>query len=203
MVHLVRHAAHAHVGRILTGRAPGAHLAETGRAQAAALARRFAGARLAAIHASPRERARETAEAIAAPHGIAVTVAEDLDEIDFGRWTGMSFDALEADPDWRRWNAARSLARAPDGETMAAAQGRMVRHLHRMTADGPEGAVVLVGHADPIKAVVAAVLGLGLDALHRFDVDPASVTTIDVEPHGARLVRLNDRGPDSDGETGR
>lgn len=192
LVYLVRHAAHDHVGRILTGRAAGARLADRGRAQAARLAERFRTVRLDAVHASPRERAQETAEAIAEPHGLSVDVASDLDEIDFGRWTGATFDALSADPAWRRWNEARGLARVPEGETMAECQGRMIRHLDSIATAVPDGAVVMVGHADPIKAVVAAVLGLPLDALHRFDVDPASVTVVDFAAHGARIVRLND-----------
>jgi probable phosphoglycerate mutase len=55
-----------------------------------------------------------------------------------------------------------------------------------------EGAVVLVSHSDVIKVAVAYYLGLPVDAWHRFDVDPASITTLVVGDWGARVVRLNE-----------
>ena len=50
----------------------------------------------------------------------------------------------------------------------------------------------MVGHADTIKAAVAWVLDLPLDRLSRFEIDPASSTTVELEDWGPRLVRLND-----------
>ena len=61
-VFLVRHAAHDRLNRILCGRMPGVSLGADGRAQAAALAERLARESLAAVYASPLERACETAE---------------------------------------------------------------------------------------------------------------------------------------------
>jgi hypothetical protein len=43
-----------------------------------------------------------------------------------------------------------------------------------------------------IKAAIADVLGLSLDEIDRFRVDPASLTTIERTASGSRLVRLND-----------
>ena len=60
VVLLVRHGQTPTTGARLPGRAPGLHLAEEGRRQAEAVARRLAGLRrLAAVYASPLERARE------------------------------------------------------------------------------------------------------------------------------------------------
>jgi broad specificity phosphatase PhoE len=190
---LIRHATTAHVGRILTGRSGGVSLADIGRAEAAALARRLAPARLDAIRTSPRERAAETAAAIAADRSLVPEAVGDLDEIDFGAFTGKSFAELEGDPDWRRWNEARDVARAPGGETMAEAQGRIVRQLEAVREAFAGGTVALVSHADMIKAAVAHVLDLSLSAIHRFEIDPASVTRVLVERWGSRLLSLNGR----------
>lgn len=190
---LVRHAATDHVGRILTGRAAGVPLSEAGRAEAAALARRLRGEVIDAVRTSPRERAVETAAAIAAGRGFAADTADALDEIDFGRFTGRTFAELDGDPDWRRWNERRATARAPEGEAMAAAQARITGFLQNLR-DSHAGAVVAcVSHADLIKAAVLAALGASLDAVHRLDVDPASVTRLQVESWGVRLLCLNER----------
>lgn len=190
---LIRHAAHGHLGRILSGRTPGVPLSEVGRAQAAALALQLAGGSLAAILSSPVDRARETAAAIAAAQGAAVEIAPALDEIDFGEWTGARFDALEGDPAWTAWNMQRSTARPPGGEPMAAAQARAWNCVRETAARSSGATVAVVSHADVIKAVVAQVLGLSLDRLLTFDVDPASVTRLLVGDWGARLMSLNER----------
>jgi probable phosphoglycerate mutase len=114
-----------------------------------------------------------------------------LDEVDFGRWAGCRFDALDGDPDWTRWNAERGTARAAEGETMAEVQARVSALLRATAARHVGETVVLVSHADVIRAAVADVLVLPLDQLLRFDVDPASMTTVVMGENWARLVRLN------------
>lgn len=193
---LVRHAAHDNVGRFLAGRAGGVALSEPGRAQARRLGIRMAREDFAAIYASPRERAQQTASAIAAANGRApVRTANELDEVDFGHWSGKTFDVLNGDPRWQRWNSLRSLARTPGGETMLDVQQRAFAFIETLAADPGDRRLVLVSHADVIKAVVSHVLGLPADAWPRFDVAPASVTSLVVGDWGAKLLTLNEIVP--------
>lgn len=189
---LVRHAAHVHLNRMLSGRAPGVPLSDAGRVQAARVAARVARLEPAAVLTSPVERAEETAIAIADQARVGLERAEALNEIDFGDWTGRPFAELAGDPDWDRWNRARETARPPSGESMAEAQARVVAHLAATAAAHDGERVVMVSHADVIRAAVCDVLGLTLDAYWRFDVDPASMTTLAWEHWGGRLVRLNE-----------
>jgi broad specificity phosphatase PhoE len=190
---LVRHAAHDNVGAYLAGRACDVSLGPDGRAQAERLARRMRREKFGAIHASPRNRTRETADAIAAASGLRNEVAPDLDEIDFGdEWCGRSFDELNADPAWRHWNEDRAGARTPAGEALCDVEDRVQRHVRRAAADHPDGAVVLVTHADVIKAAVTRHLGLPIAAIDRFEVAPASITTLVVGDWGAKLLSLNE-----------
>src|SRR3954470_18913255 len=69
---LVRHAVTAHTGPILSGRMPGIDLSEKGVGQAEATAQRLAKLPVARVYASPIERTTQTAQQIAAPHGLAV-----------------------------------------------------------------------------------------------------------------------------------
>lgn len=62
---LVRHGQTPTTGKVLPGRAPGLHLADAGRAQAALVAERLAGIEIAALYCSPLERTVETAALIA------------------------------------------------------------------------------------------------------------------------------------------
>jgi probable phosphoglycerate mutase len=195
VVHLVRHAAHGLLGRTLAGRMPGVSLSAEGRGQAERLAARLARSPADAVLTSPLERARETAAPIAAAMGREAVVEPALNEIDFGAWTGHSFDALADDPAWRRWNAARSLARPPGGESMLAAAERMRDLLERLSGAHGPGRVVLVSHCDVIRAALLHVLGLSLDRYDRIAVDPASVSTLAIDEWGARVLSINEACP--------
>lgn len=189
---LVRHAAHGHLDKMLSGRMPGVPLTDEGRAQAARLARRLGGRGIGAVLSSPLDRAQETARAVADAAGVSVETAAPLVEIDLGEWTGRSFDELRGDPAWDRWNQERATARPPGGESMAEAQTRIVPFLDSVAGGNGGRTVALVSHSDMIRSAVAHVLGLSLNDLHRFDVEPASATTLHWGDWGAKLHRLNE-----------
>jgi len=189
---LVRHAAHDRVGSVLCGRMPGVHLGAAGKAQAERLARRFADENVAGICASPLERAVETAEPIAARLGKTLEISEAIAEIDFGAWSGTSFDVLAQDPRWATWNSARSISRPPYGETMLEAQGRIVGAMEQLRSRHAEQSVILVSHSDIIKAALLYHLGMPIDAYARFDVEPASISTVVVGDWGSKVLRLNE-----------
>jgi len=148
---------------------------------------------ISAVYSSPRERAWYTARAIADQHEQQVAIADDLDEVDFGDWTGRSFDELEGDPEWDAWNSARSTARPPNGESMTEAVARSVSALEEIARNHPDQMIAAVSHCDIIRGVVAHYLGLPLDNMLRFDIDPASVTRVDVGSWGARILSINER----------
>jgi broad specificity phosphatase PhoE len=188
---LVRHGAHGDLGRVLTGRGAGVPLTDTGRRQAAAVAERLARENIRVIHTSPRERAVQTAEIIADHIGAPVEIVDALDEIEFGAWSGRSFDDLAGDPEWNAWNARRGSTRPPGGETMEAAVMRARAHVATLAAEA--GGVVCVSHCDIIRGLIADALGLPFDNLLRFDIDTASLSTLVVGSWGARVVSLNER----------
>lgn len=148
---------------------------------------------VAAVYSSPRERAWYTAREIAEPHDLKVQAMEGLDEIDFGDWTGKSFSELEGDEAWQQWNEARGSARCPGGESMTEAVARAVAAIESIATEQGEKTVVAVSHCDIIRGVIAHMLGLPLDNILRFDVDPASVSRIEVGRWGSRVRSVNER----------
>jgi ribonuclease H / adenosylcobalamin/alpha-ribazole phosphatase len=193
MILLIRHAAHAHLGNVLSGRTPGVPLSIEGHSQAERLARHLEGTELDALHASPVQRAHETAQAIAANRaGLNIETVSALEELDFGDWSGRAFVELAGDPHWETWNSARETATAPNGESMAQAQARAWDHVQHAAAAAPEQTIAMVSHCDIIRAVIAKVLGLSLDNIHRFDVGPASISRLVVGSWGARVLAINE-----------
>ncbi|MBI4610701.1 MAG: histidine phosphatase family protein, partial [Candidatus Rokubacteria bacterium] len=179
LVLLVRHALTPKTGVILPGRAPRLHLADEGRRQADAVARRIGGLpRLAAVYTSPLERARETAATIAGPRGLTPRVEAGLNECDPGEWAGLALKRLRRKPEWQLVRHHPSGFRFPGGESFTEMQARVTAALARLVERHPGDAIVAVSHADPIKAAVAHALGVPLDLFQRIAVAPASITVI-------------------------
>lgn len=212
LVLLVRHGTTPTTGQVLPGRAPGLHLADRGREQAAAVAERLAGwsaggaaaptqsngragspdgGRVRAVYASPLERTRETASPIGRALGLKVQSHRGLLECDFGEWTGAELKKLMKLPEWSTVQRYPSGFRFPGGESFTAMQARIVTAIADLCQRHPDQAVVAVSHADPIKAAVCAAMGSHLDLFQRIVVSPCSVTAISYGPLGPTVLAVN------------
>ena len=192
LVLLVRHAATATTGVKLYGRAPGHSLSDEGRRQADAIASRLARLpKLAAVYASPLERARETGLPIARARGLALRIERELSEIDIGEWTGLSFKRVRRKPEWEIVQRHPSGFRFPGGESFTEMQTRVTATLGRLVARHPGEVIVAVSHADPIKAAVAHALGTPLDLFQRIVIAPASITAVVYRPEGPAILTVN------------
>ena len=190
---LLRHATTPTTGKRLGGRKPGFHLDAGGRAQAEAAARRLARLPVAAVYASPMERTRETAAPVARVHGLRVRIERDINEVDYGEWTDRSLAQLRRRALWRTIQQAPSRVTFPGGESIRSAQQRAVEATERLAAEHRGSTIVLVSHADIIKAILAHHLGMGLDLFQRLVVSPASSSVL-LLPDGAApmVLTVND-----------
>ena len=191
---LIRHATTDSVGKRLSGRKPGVHLNEQGQEEAKNLAERLIHVPIAAIYSSPLERALETAEPVATSHHLQTIICEDFLEINFGEWTDLSFEELQNEPQFQRFNNFRSTTRIPGGELMPEAQTRFIAGLQKLCLQHPGETVAVVSHSDLIKAAIAYYAGIHLDLFQRLEISPASVSIIELYDETARILLMNDVG---------
>lgn len=192
--HLVRHGEHIlRASGVLAGRTPGVGLTATGRAEMAATAETLAGEAIAALYASPLQRTRESAEILAARFALPVQYREDVIELDFGAWTGLTFDEVRRDGRWEAWRACRSMAAVPGGESMREVQQRALNALSELAGSHPDGTVVVVSHGDVIRSALLFALGMPLDLYARIEIGLASISTIEFARSGFCVRRLNER----------
>ena len=177
---LVRHGVTATTGKVLPGRAPGLHLSERGTAQAETVAERLAALpkKPVAIYASPLERTRETAAPIGKALKQKVRIEKGLLECDFGDWTGKSLATLSRKAEWNTVQHSPSTFRFPNGESFVAMQQRMWETIERLVKLHRGKTIVLVSHADPIKAAVTQAQGVPLDLFQRTVISPCSVSAL-------------------------
>jgi probable phosphoglycerate mutase len=191
---LIRHATNDAVGKRLVGRMEGVQLNEEGKQQAQLLAERLSASRIAAIYSSPLERAVDTATPIAASLQLEIMIEEDLTDLEFGDWTNRTIEDLKDNLQFQRFNSFRSSTRIPGGESMLEAQTRMITTLEKLRTQHRNTTVAVISHADIIKSAIAYYAGIHLDMLLRIEVDPVSVSIIEVTDDTASILLVNHTG---------
>jgi broad specificity phosphatase PhoE len=179
------------LNRGISGRAPGVSLNASGEAEVQRLAQRLRTRPINAMYTSPLERTRQTAAILASELGLQPIDHSALLELDFGEWTGLAFQTLESDARWRDFNVFRCGTRMPGGELMLETQTRVVSALLELRDRHGDACVAVVTHGDVIKAALMYFLGMPLDYHVRFDIAPASCSTLELGHDYARVLQLN------------
>ena len=125
------------------------------------LAKRFENVPLAAVYASPLFRARTTAQAVAAPHGLTVELRNDLHEIDMGDWEDLPWAELPHGwPDqYAKWCARPWEAAPPHGETVMQAGARMLNEVRCLAQENDGKAIAVVTHGSAIRGALTIAHG--------------------------------------------
>jgi probable phosphoglycerate mutase len=158
---------------------------------------------LQAIYASPLERAVETAQPLAAAHGLEIQVRPALIEVDSGRLQGRTYKQLARTNLWKILLEQPSRIRFPAGEAFAEVQQRVVTELDSLVRawqpaedsnnlakekKSEEAVIAVVVHADIIRLALAHILNMPLDDFLRLMVGPASVSM--VQSNGSSRPRV-------------
>jgi broad specificity phosphatase PhoE len=196
LLFLIRHGAtEANTRRpyVLQGRRTDLPLSEIGRRQAEAARRALETRPIDHVFSSPLLRARQTAELLAEPHGVPVTLVDDLTECDVGRWEGLSWaevrqqdgsylDTFEADP---------GTIPYADGESFQQVQDRAVPAIQRLIREHPGGNLLVVTHNVVARVIVAQVTGTAIAKARSIRLDNAGITIISIAGGKEKLLTLN------------
>ncbi|MDQ3986875.1 MAG: histidine phosphatase family protein [Actinomycetota bacterium] len=148
-LHLVRHGEVENPKGIIYGRLPGYNLSARGRRQAEQAARKLSESDLALVWSSPLERAQETAQAIASPHGLPLRTDERLLETET-TLEGLTRNALAFLRSPRHWWRFRNPMKPSWGESFDDIRTRMMAVVEDVIAESDGREAVLVSHQTPV-----------------------------------------------------
>lgn len=203
-IYLLRHGQTvANRDRILQGPRIDAELSDLGLRQADSLGTALADQPLEALYCSPLSRARQTALAIAEQHrrnrsggreGLAVQVAPEIYEMDYGSLAGRSYDDIAAEMEQvlDAWRLGFVDQKFPGGESPVLAQHRLRPFARRLRHEARGGDVAVVAHGRINRILIATLTGAGLTRLEEFPQSNASITELAVDGDAVSLLRLND-----------
>jgi ribonuclease H / adenosylcobalamin/alpha-ribazole phosphatase len=167
-------------------------LTENGMWQARQVAEALSQLPIDMIISSPLRRAADTAARIQHSCGMELRLDARLAEGSFGSWEGLTRpEVLELgsrDAELlTRWESDSSCA-PPGGESIESIQARVVALTEELVNEFPDSSIALVSHVGPIKALLAAVLGIPLQSSRRLFLDPGSISVVEWGTHP--LMRL-------------
>ena len=137
-------------------------LDEVGKEEALLVGGRLKGEAIRAVYSSPLSRAKETAQAIAEFHSLEVQCLDDLIDLHFGEWEGLSLKEVQKQyPDlYQEWLKTPHQVCFPGGEGLAAVRSRSTGAIEDIITRHPQEAVALVSHRVVLKVLICALLGL-------------------------------------------
>jgi len=162
-----------------------------GDAEAAAVTT-VANLRPARILTSDLRRARATAERIATCAEASVGVRRDLREQRFGAWQGRPWaEVVAEDPAAVEFLHDFCRSEPPRGESLLGVSKRVVKAISTEMRRHQRDVVCYVGHAGPIRCLIAQALGLTLESVQRMQLDPFGLSAIRFQGDASVLTLLN------------
>jgi broad specificity phosphatase PhoE len=138
-------------------------------------------------------RVRETLEPLLEQTGHTPNLLPELREVDFGVWTGLTWDEVHATFGVRAstWLAQMGCGAIAEAEPLEDVRERVQDALRRIEAENAGQPVAVVCHGGVIRMILSVLMRLPLDALGRVDIEYASLTVVDRDASGAELRLLN------------
>lgn len=189
---LLRHAeVEERYHRIFGGRID-MNLSARGHEQAGALATYLKQKPVQAVYASPMKRVQQTLAPYTANGAPTPVIVPDLREVDFGDWTGHGWESIREKFGLSAYDWLELLTqdRIPNAETSAAYRARVEASINPIIARHSGQTVAVFCHGGIVRMLLSILLGLPLPAFAHFDVDYASLTEVELQPHRKAEVQL-------------
>ncbi len=169
-------------------------LSDTGRAQAALVGATLRPVLLQAVYCSPLQRARDTAAAVAVPHGLPVEPVAALREIAFGEWESLFSEEVEQrfGPVLQEWWRRPDQVQIPGAEPLVDVRERAVGALRTIIARHRDAPVAVVAHGGVNKLILLTFLSAPLASFWRLAQSNACINVLEFDGERTRVLVVND-----------
>jgi broad specificity phosphatase PhoE len=168
-------------------------LSPRGHEQADALARYLRDKPLDAIYVSPMRRAQQTLAPLAARFSGGTVVKPEFREVDFGDWTGLTWEQVHRRFGVRAFDWLEHLAAAaiPNAESAQSFRARVEPPLREIVAAHAGQTVAVVCHGGVVRMILSLLLNLPIARMAAFEIDYASLTRVEVHENKTEVTLLN------------
>jgi broad specificity phosphatase PhoE len=168
-------------------------LSPLGHEQVKALARFLRAAPPDVLYASPMRRVQQTLAPLAEQTGLTPILMEGLREVDFGAWTGLSWDEVLSKHgvtafSWLNQLEDGTIERA---ETVRDFRKRVEVSLDQILAEAPGKIVAIICHGGVIRMLLSILFDLPFRKMSMFEIEYASVSKVHYRPSKREIEFLN------------
>ena len=150
----------------------------------------------AGIYASSLRRTIQTARPLCALLQMKLEARDDLQEIAYGKWEGLSKEAVaqKYQDDYVNWLADPARHPPTGGELATAVAERGLRVIGEIREQFANGNVLVVSHKATIRILLCSLLGIDVGGFrYRLACPVASLSAVEFTSHGPMLQTLADR----------
>jgi broad specificity phosphatase PhoE len=168
-------------------------LSPFGHEQARALAEYLQRVPFDAVYASPMKRVQQTLAQLIELQNKLPVIFDELREVDFGVWTGLSWEQVNEQFQTSAFHWLDQLDRGliAEAESVAHFRERIAAALRKILDDCPGQSVAIVCHGGVIRMMLAILLEMPLQKMSGFDIEYASVSIVDCLPRKTEIQLLN------------
>ena len=148
----------------------------------------------AVVYASPLARTMQVAQEISKLNEVPVVPVEGVKELDLGDVEGVTGEEMRSlwPAIYAAWREDPAMVVMPNGESLAQLQDRTWRAwLELEAAHSESDSLVVVSHNFAIRTLVAKLLGMPLSNFHSMVLALSSISIIESDKRGRRLVSYN------------
>ena len=154
-------------------------LNDRGRDQAGELGKKMQGRAVHKIYSSTMKRAVQSAGIVFT--GRPVELVEELREMSFGLWDGLTHQEIMAQDSqaYSQWLENPLCVTPPEGENLSALARRVREKLREILEENHSKTIALFTHGGPIKIILCDIQELGLENIWKVQYDWAQACVID------------------------
>jgi len=195
-LYLIRHAAtdnNLAVPPVLQGRRTDPGLSAEGLEESRLTGLALAERPLSAVYSSPLLRARQTAEAVAEPHGLEVQIVEELVEADVGEWEGLDWGEVERNDSeaYRLFRDDASVNPYLGGETLTTVYERSMPAIERLMAENLGRMIAVAAHNVVNRSCLAKLIGSPLRMYRSVPQDNCGINLLRYRKGRIKAVTIN------------
>lgn len=170
------------------------NLTNKGREQARKAARRLMKEKIDVIFSSDLNRALDTAKIIGEILGLEVNTLEELREIRFGVWEGLTTQEIidKYNNEHIIWMTEPHKLNLPNAESLIDLQERLLRIVNILFKDNGDKNILIVSHGASIKALILGLLGIDISFYNKLTISNTSISIVENKDYSTILRVLND-----------
>lgn len=170
------------------------NLTEKGIDQARRLAKHLDKYPIDYIYSSDLGRATQTAKIIGSEFNKDVVYTEELREMSFGKWEGLTIQEIQQGYGdvYKTWRNEPHKAEIPNGEKLELLKERLLNCIEDINKKHKNSHIVLVSHSMSVRIMILSLIGSDLSNIYRIKQDNTALNIVEIRDYGPVVVKIND-----------